>query len=227
MAETPRERIVEAAAGLLRDHGVAATTTRAVAAAAGVQSPAIYRLFGDKDGLLDAAVEHVLATYVAGKDLATESEDPVADLRRGWDAHIDFGLANPGMTSLLADPRRSARSPAFARGADVLRARVRRVAAAGRLRVSEEHAVTLLQAVATGTLLSLLGRPPEDRDRALADAAYAAVAGQVLTDAPAFATAGTVAAAVALRGGVDELNALRASEQALLADWLDRVIARG
>jgi AcrR family transcriptional regulator len=34
--------------------GRRAVTTRAVAAGAGVQAPTIYRLFGDKDGLLDA-----------------------------------------------------------------------------------------------------------------------------------------------------------------------------
>src|ERR1700677_3669653 len=51
-----RENLVEVAARLLREQGAAAVTTRAVALAAGVQAPAIYRLFGDKDGLLDAVL---------------------------------------------------------------------------------------------------------------------------------------------------------------------------
>src|SRR5579862_10063683 len=57
-----RDNLVEVAARLLREQGAAAVTTRAVAEAAGVQAPTIYRLFGDKDGLLDAAAEHVVAS---------------------------------------------------------------------------------------------------------------------------------------------------------------------
>ena len=66
---------------MLREQGVAAVTTRAVAEAAGVQAPTIYRLFGDKDGLLDAVAEHVLAVYVADKAVAADSGDPIAVLR--------------------------------------------------------------------------------------------------------------------------------------------------
>jgi AcrR family transcriptional regulator len=53
----PQSKIIDAAARVLRDHGPAAVTTRRVAEQAGVQPPAIYRLFGDKDGLLEAVAE--------------------------------------------------------------------------------------------------------------------------------------------------------------------------
>ena len=62
-----RSRIVDVAARLLQEEGSAAVTTRGVAEAAGVQAPAIYRLFGDKDGLLEAVAEYVMATYVSEK----------------------------------------------------------------------------------------------------------------------------------------------------------------
>ena len=65
--EVSRQRIIEAAADLLAHEGREALTTRAVAAAAGVQPPTIYRLFGDKDGLLDAVIEHGYATFLAAK----------------------------------------------------------------------------------------------------------------------------------------------------------------
>ena len=67
-----RLTIVACAARLLQEHGAAAVTTRGVAEAAGVQAPAIYRLFGDKDGLLDAVAEHVMATFVTAKAAAAE-----------------------------------------------------------------------------------------------------------------------------------------------------------
>src|SRR5690348_2769200 len=90
-----RTKIVEAATRLLRDQGIRTVTTRAVSEAAGVQAPTIYRHFGDKDGLLDAVAEHVMATYVAAKTRTDATDDPVADLRAAWQAHIDFGLTNP------------------------------------------------------------------------------------------------------------------------------------
>ena len=58
---SPTERMVRAAADLLQSGGIDAVSTRAVAAAAGVQPPAIYRQFGDKDGLLDAVARFVIA----------------------------------------------------------------------------------------------------------------------------------------------------------------------
>jgi AcrR family transcriptional regulator len=101
-APDTRTRIVEAAARLLGEDGPDAVTTRRVAEHAGVQAPAIYRLFGDKDGLLDAVAEHVLATYVAAKASVVESAaadgvDPLEDLRAGWQQQVDFGLANPAV----------------------------------------------------------------------------------------------------------------------------------
>ena len=68
-----RMDIVEAAARLLRERGAAALTTRAVAQAAGMQAPTIYRFFADKEALLDAVAEHVFTTYVANTCSATAS----------------------------------------------------------------------------------------------------------------------------------------------------------
>src|ERR1700683_4250623 len=96
-----RENLVEVAARLPREQGTAAVPPRAVAEAAGVQAPTIYRLFGDKDGLLDAVAEHVLAVYVADKSVAADSGDPIAILRAAWHTHVGFGLANAALFSLL------------------------------------------------------------------------------------------------------------------------------
>jgi AcrR family transcriptional regulator len=230
-----RARIVAAAARLLADAGPSAVTTRAVADGAGVQAPTIYRLFGDKDGLLEAVTEHVLAAHVADKAAvvaaaSAEEVDPLEDLEAGWDAQIAFGLANPTLFGLLSDPARGPRSPAAQSGQRVLRARVHRVATAGRLRVSEERAVGLIQAAGTGVVLTLLGRPAEQRDLGLAQEAYEAVLRQILTDA-ADADVTTdrggspKAAVVACRASADTFEVLTPSERQLLGEWLDRVIA--
>jgi AcrR family transcriptional regulator len=226
---TTRATIVDVAARLMQEQGPAAVTTRGVAQAAGVQAPAIYRLFGDKDGLLDAVAEHVMATYVTAKSAIAESSstdgaDPVADLRGGWDRHIDFGLANPALFRLLHDPGRATPSPAAATGLEVLRSRVRRVAEAGRLRVGERRAVELVHAAGTGAVLTLLATPPDARDRRLADAMYEAVAGAILTDAPTIERDDPISAMVAVRALAPRLPALSDAERVLLSEWLDRSI---
>jgi AcrR family transcriptional regulator len=217
-----RTALVEVAGRLLADGGPAAVTTRAVAAAAGVQAPTIYRLFGDKDGLLEAVAEHVFATYVAGKAARVDDGDPIADLRAGWDVHVEFGVANPAVFALLADPRRT-RSPAAEAGLRILQARVHRVAAAGRLRMAEAQAVALIQAAGTGVVLTLIATPAGQRHPGLADAMYDAVMRSVLTEAPGLAEGDTVSAAVALRASLPRLAVLSTSEQALLGEWLDRI----
>lgn len=212
---------MQVAARLLREQGPAAVTTRAVAQAAGAQAPTIYRLFGDKDGLLDAVAEHVFATYVSGKAMSEHSDDPVADLRAGWDTHLDFGLANPALFRLLLDPGRAA-SPAAEAGMQVLSTRVHRVAAIGRLRVAESRAVHLIHAAGIGAVLTLLPMPPETRELDLADAIYRWVLQAILTDAPALPDDSTTAAAVTFRTVVPHLEMLTDTERALMSEWLDR-----
>ncbi|MEO6090592.1 MAG: TetR/AcrR family transcriptional regulator [Umezawaea sp.] len=219
-----RTNLVEVAAELLREQGPAAVTTRAVAQAAGMQPPTIYRLFGDKDGLLDAVAEHVLATYVAEKALTQDSDDPVADLRAAWDVHIGFGLANAALFGLLTNPSRGTRSPATTAGLEVLRARVHRVAAIGLLRVAEERAVELIHAAGTGAVLTLLSTPPEHRNLDLAAAMFDAVLRSILTDVPAVAADSATAAAVAFRTVVPKLPNLTTAELELMSEWLDRAI---
>ena len=100
----PRDLILQAAARLLTEGGREAVSTRAVSRAAGVQAPTIYRQFGDMQGLLDAVASHDYATYLASKCERETLQDPVEDLRRGWNLHIDFGLSNPALYSLMYGP---------------------------------------------------------------------------------------------------------------------------
>ncbi|MEU4242324.1 helix-turn-helix domain-containing protein [Actinoplanes sp. NPDC026619] len=218
-----RAAIIAAASRLLTEEGARGVTTRAVSQAAGVQPPTIYRLFGDKDGLLDALAEHAMAAYVGEKSIETEL-DPLTDLQVGWRSHIAFGLANADLFRQLSDPRRR-NSPAVAAGDAVLRRRVHRLAAAGRLRVSEERAVEMIQAAGRGTVLTLLahGTSPAHDDRGLGDAMFDAVTAAILIDAPAVPANDTMAVTVAFAAIIDQLPALTDAEKALTAEWLSRV----
>lgn len=227
--DATRARIVDVAARLLREQGASAVTTRAVAEGAGVQAPTIYRLFGDKDGLLEAVAERTMATFVSAKAevveaASTSGVDPLADLRDGWRSQIDFGLANPDLFRLLTDPTRAERSAATVSGLRVLESRVRRVAETGRLRVSERRAVNLIAAAGTGAILTLLTAPPDERDDGLADDIYEAVLRQILTDGDDRPAGGVLAATVAMRAIAPRLDMLSAPERDLLTEWLGRAV---
>lgn len=219
-----RERIVTAAAELLAEGGRDAVSTRAVSAAAGVQAPTLYRLFGSKRGLLDAVAAHGLTTYLSAKTDRNPSGDSVEDLRAGWDLHVGFGLANPALYSLMyGEPRPGASPPAATAAADVLALHIRRIAEAGRLRVGEEHAARVVHAAGCGTTLTLIAMPADWRDLALSHTAREAVIAAITTDAPAPAEQGPVAAAVTLRAVLPQTTALTTYERGLLCEWLDRI----
>lgn len=220
-ADDARGRIVAAAAALIAAGGRDAATTRAVAAAAGVQAPTIYRLFGDKDGLLDAVAEFEMAAYIATKAGRAPHADPLQDLRDGWDTHVAFGLTHPGLFEILSSGH--ARSPAVMAGLEVLRQRVRRVALAGRLRVSEQRAVALLHAAGTGTVLTLLAQAEAQRDAGLSVTAREAVVAAITGEAGPTAQPGPRAAAMSLRACLDDTAVLTGGERHLLGELLDRI----
>ena len=226
--ESPRDRtraqLVEVAAELLATQGPDAVTTRSVALAAGVQAPTIYRLFGDKGGLLDAVVEHGWASYVARKPPVDADADPVEGLRAGWELHVGFGLANPELFRLMHTALRTPDGrAAAAAGTEILQARIRRVAEAGRLRVTERRAVDLIRSAGTGVVFTLIDQAGDERDDTLADTAWESVCAAILTDASMAAIPGPAAAAVTLRAALPGLTALTPAERALLSDWLDRI----
>jgi AcrR family transcriptional regulator len=221
----PKERIIEAALDLLAEGGEDAVSTRAVSAAAGVQPPTIYRFFGDKQGLLDAVATHGLQAYLATKSAIAPSGDPVADLRRGWDLHVELGLARPALYRLMYGRPRAATSPAARAAADILAGHIRRIAEAGRLRVPETLAADLVHAAGAGTTLALIATPEDRRDPALSTTAREAVIAAITTDQPVGREPGPVTAAVALRAALPHVDALTAAEKALLAEWLDRIRA--
>jgi len=218
-------KIVAAAARLIAESGQQAATTRAVAAAAGVQPPTIYRLFGDKMGMLDAVIEHGYATYVSEKSRRRPHADPVEDLRRGWDMHVAFGLENPELFRLMTS--RPTDTPSIAAGRAVLEARVHRIAAEGRLRVSEARALALIEAGCTGTVLTLLAAPEDERDPNLTEMMRESVIQTITGDAGVSRDAGPSGVAAALRAQLNDAPALSAGERLLLSELLERLANAG
>ncbi|MFE6286647.1 TetR/AcrR family transcriptional regulator [Streptomyces sp. NPDC057877] len=225
--EHTRQRVIQAAIDLLTRGGRDAVTTRAVADLAGLQPPAIYRLFGDKEGLLDAVAEHGFTAFLATKHIDPDPRDPLEDLRTGWDVAVEFGVANPALYTLMySEPSRST-SAAFQSGMEILRGRIRRLAAGGWLRVDEALAAQIIHATARGAVLTWLSLPEEERDPALLTTLREAMVTAVTNQRPAVRDAGPAGAARALRAALPDQMALSGAEQHLLREWLDRLAAGG
>ena len=219
-----RARIVAAAIALLYRGGRDAVTTRAVADAAGVQVPVLYRIFRDKNGLLDAVAEHGFTTYLRDKASREPAQDPVEDLRLGWDLHIAFGLSHPAIYLLMyAEPRPGVQSPAAEASSRLLKEHIRRVAARGRLRMSEERAADLFHASACGTVLTLLAKAEGGRDMRLSEIAREAAIAAMTTDSAVLEGSGPIATAVALLAVLPETESLSDGERCLLTEWLNRL----
>lgn len=227
-ARDVRARILEAATRLVASGGIVALTTRSVALAASVQPPTLYRLFGDKRGLLDALAEHGLADFIAQKVVVQPHVDPVQGLRDAWDDYVAFGLANPAVFAIMNEIGSStSRSPAALAGIAVLKARVQRIALAGRLRIAEDQAVALVHAAGVGTVTTLLAIPGEERDPQLAAVAREAALACIVADGPKQADNRLATLAVGLRAHLDAANALTPGERLLLRELLERLASAG
>ncbi|MDA0564731.1 TetR/AcrR family transcriptional regulator [Streptomonospora sp. S1-112] len=103
-----RERILDAAAEVLRTRGVLHATTKELAQAAGVSEPTLYKYFGDKERLLLAVLQERVPglSRVAVRPGEGGVEENLAELAH---AALDFYQRSiPMLGALLADPRRMA-----------------------------------------------------------------------------------------------------------------------
>ncbi len=98
--EKNRTKILEAAEKVLQDIGRDELSIRKVADKAGVQAPTIYRIFEDKQGLLNSLAEQGFKRYMA-TELPSSSKSLVDDLRIGWDFHVKFGAKNPDLYEIM------------------------------------------------------------------------------------------------------------------------------
>lgn len=94
-----RERIVAAALDLVDAEGLAALSTRRLAAELGVSGPSLYNHFGTKDELIDAVVDEVVGQV----DLTMLGRDPWPEALRGWARSYRAALvAHPNLVPALA-----------------------------------------------------------------------------------------------------------------------------
>ena len=222
-----RTKLLRAAERLLNASPDGEVTTREVCEAAGVGQPVLYRQFGDKTGLLRALVDYGFDRYLATKRAAAPSEDPVADLRQGWDTHVAFALDHPALYRLMFSPSFESVPDAAGEAMDILRGVLVRCAEAGRLAVEVDLAAQVIMSANVGVALSLITQPDRYAHAELSQRVRDAVHRDLLSDAAPARSAGVAVVAnqlAALIAAGDDVP-LTAAERGLLAQWLSALAA--
>jgi AcrR family transcriptional regulator len=218
-----RTQILEAAERLLDASPDRDISTRAVCDAVGIGAPVLYRLFGDKKGLLSAVVDYGFDRYLKTKRSAPVSGDPLKDLRDGWDSHVAFALAHPAVYRMMYSPAFDSVPSAAKEALDLLHQVVNRCAAAGLLVVSPDAATQAIMSANIGVALSLVTQPQTYVDPDLSTRVRDALHATLLrsADRPA-GTDGIAPVALQLAALLrDQPSSLGEPENALLVHWLD------
>ena len=172
-----------------------------------------------------SVAEHGFAAFLATKHIDTDPQDPIDDLRAGWDLAVEFGLANPALYTLMYNEPTRATSAAFKAGAEILIRRIQHLAAGGWLRVDEELAATIIHATAQGAVLTWLSLPEDRGNTALLTSLRESMVAAVTNEQPAIQEPGPAGAARTLRAALPDQTILSDGEQHLLREWLDRLAA--
>jgi TetR/AcrR family transcriptional regulator, transcriptional repressor for nem operon len=172
-----RAMIVDAAARLMHDRGLAAPSMDDVLAASGTGKSQLYHYFDGKQELAVAVLHHQFDRVLAAQPALTDEH--CADISRWRDevlaAHRDSGMGTCPLGAFVGqtdhDPAlRATLADLVARWQDAIAELVTRALAAGTIRPDTDPATaatTLLTALQGGTLLAHLRATPEPLASAL------------------------------------------------------------
>lgn len=185
----------------------------------------LYRLFGDKAGLLDALADHGLERDAAIKAAHRETSDPVSDLRCRWDDHMLFAQESTALYQLMFAPRAPSLSAARGRIFDQLVATLTRCAATGSLTIKPVFAARLILSANVGVALNQIAEPTLFGDATLSHRMRDSVFRGILSEPDEPAVAPSIeAAALRLRSQLvlSGTDALDDAEAVLHDRWLSR-----
>ena len=172
--QATRDRIVEAAAGLMFRQGVAGTTTEQVQAAAGVSASQIFHYFADKRALVRAVIAYQTEAVLSAQQPLLGRLDSMEALRAWADLFVSIeeqlkyegGCPIGSLGSELAETDADARQEVergFAKWEEAIRDGLRAMYARGDLRRSADPdalALALLTALEGGLLMTKIRRDP-------------------------------------------------------------------
>jgi AcrR family transcriptional regulator len=94
-ARDPRREILSAASALLYEGGAEGLTIRRLALRCGYTAPAIYQIFGDKAGLLDAILREAIDELIERIDQVPDHLEPRERIRTQFREIVRFGREHP------------------------------------------------------------------------------------------------------------------------------------
>jgi TetR/AcrR family transcriptional regulator, transcriptional repressor for nem operon len=174
-----RRRIVDTAADLIFDQGVAHTTIEDMRTAADVSSSQLYHYFDDKPALVRAVIEHQADKIVAGQQTFDLSSLEGLRAWRDWviehqrELHCSGGCPIGSLGSELAETNPEARvqvAEGFKRWEATVQSGLREMHARGRLTPDTDPdtlALALLAALQGGLLLTQIERDTKPLEAAL------------------------------------------------------------
>ncbi|MFJ5292348.1 TetR/AcrR family transcriptional regulator [Streptomyces sp. NPDC088348] len=174
-----RARIVDAAARLIHERGVASTTLDDVRAAAEVSGSQLYHYFADKDELVQAVIDHQADTILGNQRQAdlgsieglTGWRDMVISQAKSTEARGGCPLGSLGGQLAEADPEaRALIAAGFDQWSATIGDGLRTLHTAGHLASEidpDDLAVTLLAVLQGGLLLAQIHRDPRALETAL------------------------------------------------------------
>jgi AcrR family transcriptional regulator len=223
-----RTRVLEAASTLLQASTDRDISTRAVSEAVGIGTPMLYRLFGDKNGLLAAVVDHAFDGYLTQKRDQPPSDDPADDLYLAWDAHVEFAMDNPTVYRIAFGPSLDYVPAGVEKARELLLQRFVRCAEAGQLNTTPDNAAQAMMAAAAGVCLCMLSQPAGYDDPELSRRVRDAVLAGLLVKKPVRTTKGTAGRleTVALQLAAlirSSSTSLTGAESGMLLQWLDTI----
>lgn len=232
-----RGKLLEAAVQLVEQNPGDDVSLRAVCAKVGVRLPTLYHFFGSKEGLLDAVRTEGFELYLAAKRSLPVQADPVQVLREGWDGHVAFGLAHPGLYLLMYGQTRPGElSNAHEQVAQVLLEQTQVAMSRGVLRISATLAAEQIMAAVTGVTLAQIGSGADpELSQGLREAVLSAIVVPASMTLPESGAEGpgpaTTEPDVRDVAGLlvqllpDELGPFSPAELAMLRVWLERLNA--
>jgi AcrR family transcriptional regulator len=99
--DTVKERLVEAATKMFATHPLESITVRALAAAAGTATAAVYTLFGSKDGLIGEVRNRAVTGLFRDLSAVPTTGDPMEDLYALAEAYRRWGCGHSHLYTVL------------------------------------------------------------------------------------------------------------------------------
>jgi AcrR family transcriptional regulator len=228
----PKTRLLQAATELLANAGSEPVSTRQITKLAGVTAPTLYHHFGDKEGLFNAVVTAGFEEYLAGERAINLDSNPIEDIRRLWDGHVQFGLDKTHLYLVLFGNIRPESRPAVVADAEALMEEMlNKAAVAGQLNVPPREAARSILAANVGVTLMLITEKAPERNLELSAMTRDAMIFAVSTEQARQAgpedsgKSPVVVAAIALNAALQASHSdqLSSSELKLFLEWLHRI----